>query len=67
MNILKNFELDIDISSGQLTYVPSPNFSYSLIPPNCCIIVPIYQEMILNKRITIQGKLVLKGNLIFVR
>lgn len=66
-SILKNFELDLDIQSGKLVYVPSPNFSYNYIPTGCCMIIHQYQEMTVNTRITVQGRLVIEGSLIFLR
>lgn len=65
--VLKNMELDLDIRSGQLKYVPSPNFSYNYIPIGCCMIIHQYQEMTVNNRITIQGRLVIEGSLIYLR
>jgi len=65
-SLLKNFELDIDLSSGQLVYIPSPNFSYRTIPEGCCMIIPDYQEMLLFREIKIEGRLILEGNLAFV-
>lgn len=53
--------------NGQLVYQPIPNFSYSLIPFNCCLLIPIYQEMSLNRILRVEGKLFLQGNLFFVR
>ena len=65
-SLLKPFELDLDITSGQLIYAPMPNFSYSFIPENCCIVIPEYQEMLIFRKLSIDGKLVCEGNLVFI-
>ena len=65
-SILKNFELDLDILSGQLVYVPSPNFGYKTIPEGCCMIIPEYQEMILYKELLVDGNLIIEGDVGFV-
>ena len=62
-SVLKNFELDLDITSGQLVYVPSPNFSYHTIPEGCCLIIPDYQEMIIYRQFIGEGRIVVEGNL----
>lgn len=67
MSKLKPNELLVNPTTGQPILVPSPNFSYNYIPFGCCLKVHEYQEMILNKRIVVEGRLVLKGNLIFIR
>lgn len=67
MSVLKPTELLVQPDSGEVLLVPSSNFSYKTIPENTCMRVPEYQEMILYDKIIIQGKLILKGDLAFVR
>ena len=65
-SLLKPMELDLDITSGQLVYLPSPNFSYNFIPYGCVIRIPCYQEMILSDEIDIEGDICLDGDLSFI-
>lgn len=62
---LKPMELDLDVTSGQLVYVPMPNFSYNYIPEGCCVKVPEYQEMVLSDTLEVNGTLNLQGDLSF--
>ena len=66
MSILKPLELELDIISGKLVYLPTPNFSYRTIPEGCCMTVPEYQEMVLFHDIKIDGNLILEGDIAFI-
>lgn len=63
---LKPMELDLDILSGKLIYIPMPNFNYRMIPEGCYIIIPQYQEMIIHRELIVDGNLVIDGDLAFV-
>lgn len=66
ISLLRPHQLDVDILSGELKYLPMANFSYKTIPENCYAVVPEYQEMILFNRITIDGNLILFGDIAFI-
>lgn len=63
---LKPKEVDLNIFTGELTYLPMPNFSYEEIPVNCCVKVFEYQQMILFEDIIIDGNLILDGSLVIL-
>jgi len=63
---LKPKEVELDVFSGQLTYMPSPNFSYDEIPTGCCMRIHQYQQMLLYDDIIIDGDLIIDGTLVFV-
>lgn len=63
----KPTELIIDPNQEELILTYSNNFSYNYIPIGCCLKINEYQEMIVNKYIKIEGKIILKGDIAFVR
>lgn len=65
-SLLKPMELDIDITSGKLIYVSSPNFSYNYIPYGLAIRIPCYQEMILLEELDLEGDICIEGDLVFI-
>ncbi len=66
IGVLKPMELDLDITSGKLIYVPMPNFGYKMIPEYCCVKIDDYQIMTIYNRIEIDGLLLLNGDLAFI-
>lgn len=66
MSILKPVEVLIQPITGEVTLVPSPNFSYKTIPYGSKIKIPIYQEMSLYKEVIVEGHLIIDGDLVFI-
>lgn len=66
MSSLTPNQVDFNIFTGELVYLPSPNFSYELIPSGCCIRIPEYQQMIVHQIITVDGLMIADGTVVIL-
>lgn len=61
---LKPKELDINITSGELTYLPMPNFSYENVPTGCCMRIHEFQQMVVHQLIIVDGLMIADGTVV---